>query len=130
MDGCWYWTAARYASGYGRFRLGSMHDGTRRVATAHRLAYETMVGAVPAGLELDHLCRNRACVNPAHLEPVTRRENLLRGATIPAGNAAKTHCPKGHAYDARNTRTTKDGSRVCRRCVVRHVTERRERRGR
>jgi hypothetical protein len=75
-DGCWEWTSTRMSAGYGQ-----MWDGTRgRTQGAHRLFYEAFIGPIPEGLELDHLCRNRACVRPDHLEPVTRRENLLRGA--------------------------------------------------
>lgn len=106
-DGCWAWTAALTADGYGRF----WHDG--QVVRAHRYAYEQLVASIPDGLVLDHGCRNRACVNPSHLEPVTVVENTRR-AVWP--NALKTHCPAGHAYDALNTRVTTDGRRHCRRC--------------
>lgn len=72
LVGCWVWTAASNGRGYGRIWV----DG--RPHPAHRVAYEIHVGPIPAGMEIDHLCRNRGCVNPAHLEPVTRRENLRR----------------------------------------------------
>ena len=75
--GCWLWSGAT-TTGYGRFHLAMGLP----LVVAHRFAYETLVGPVPAGLDLDHLCRVRRCVNPAHLEPVTRRENLMRGDTI------------------------------------------------
>lgn len=75
-DSCWLWTASVNQLGYGRFRV----DNTTRV-TAHRYAYETLVGPIPDGQELDHLCRVRSCVNPAHLEPVSHRENVLRGTS-------------------------------------------------
>ena len=70
---CWEWTAARKANGYGSFAIGAGH------VYPHRFAYTMLVGPIPAGLDLDHPCRNRGCANPAHLEPVTRRTNVLRG---------------------------------------------------
>lgn len=72
-SGCWVWTAARTSKGYGQFRIGP------RPVRAHRYAYTLLVGPIPDGLQLDHLCRNRLCVNPGHLEPVTNWENTLRG---------------------------------------------------
>lgn len=115
-DECWLWTAcitkpSKYGSGgYGLFYMGK--DAKPRLATAHRVAYEWLVGPIPAGLQLDHLCRVRHCVNPAHLEPVTARVNLLRGETRAAANAVKTHCPQGHEYDGFNI----NGARICHRC--------------
>lgn len=97
---CWLWMGGLNTGGYGRFTL----DGRRQ--RAHRVAYALLVAPVPSGLELDHLCRVRHCVNPDHLEPVTRRENLLRGAgPAQAGyrQKRKTHCPQGHPYDESNT---------------------------
>lgn len=106
---CWIYTGAN-AGGYGRFYFGD------RVVPAHRYAYELLVGPIPEGLQLDHLCRDRACCNPDHLEPVTQRENLRRGIG-PAGlNARKTKCPKGHPYDEANTYTHSAGWRQCRAC--------------
>jgi hypothetical protein len=75
------------------------------------------MGAVPEGLELDHLCRVRGCVNPKHLEPVTHRENLMRGESWSAVNARKTHCPEGHPYDETNTYIDGKGRRRCRECA-------------
>lgn len=85
---------------------------------AHRVAYEQARGPIPEGLELDHLCRNRACVNPDHLEPVTHRENLLRADTFAARHAAQTHCVNGHEFTPDNTyiRTRPEGGRECRAC--------------
>lgn len=100
-NGCIEWTAA-LNEGYGVLRI--FRDGAWRVGLAHRLAYEHYVGPIPEGLELDHLCRNRKCCNHNHLEPVTRRENLLRGDTLPASQVRRTHCPKGHEYTQINTR--------------------------
>jgi len=77
--GCWLWTASTNKNGYGQFRFGSQVDGTRTMVLAHRWAYEHLVGPIPEGLQLDHLCRAPWCVNPEHLEPVTSRENTVRG---------------------------------------------------
>lgn len=94
LSGCWEWTGS-ISGGYGRFRPGA----SRPTASAHRWAYEQFVGPVPAGLDLDHLCRNPRCVNPMHLEPVTRRENLRRSPFSPGH---RTHCPQGHPYEGGN----------------------------
>jgi hypothetical protein len=123
-SGCWEWTGSRMA-GYGQF--GTRTAGCRRGLTtaAHRIAYELVVGQVRDGLELDHVCRNRACCNPAHLEPVTHRENVLRGVSPMALNARKEACPRGHAYAPANTYVTKAGKRQCRAC---HADRQRARR--
>lgn len=119
-DGCWLWSAARTADGYGNIKV----DGKAR--RAHRLAYELSVGEIPAGLDLDHLCRNRSCVNPDHLEPVTRRENVLRGDGLAALRAKQTHCKSGHEFTPENTYTG-SGGRSCRRCQVAAVSRYRSR---
>lgn len=103
-DGCWEWTSSKHAGGYGHHYIG------RGQVKAHRYAYELLIGPIPEGLHLDHLCRNRACVNPAHLEPVTNAENSRRGAL------ERVACPKGHPYDEHNTMRTKQGDRACREC--------------
>lgn len=113
--GCWEWRAGK-THGYGITSLGRDSRG------AHRIAYELVVGLLPDGLTLDHLCRNRGCVNPAHLEPVTNRENVLRGVGIPAEFAKRTHCSKGHPFTADNLMPPKPyrHGRHCRICYQAH----------
>ena len=106
-DGCWVWMG-RLNKGYGKVGYSRL--------TAHGTAYGWMRGEVPKGLQLDHLCRNRSCVNPDHLEPVTCRENVLRGVGFAAQNKQKTHCPSGHQYNAENTKYCRRGKRYCREC--------------
>lgn len=108
-EDCWHWIAGISTTGYGHFWLNG------RTVVAHRYAYEVCVGPIPDGLVLDHLCRNRACVRPEHLEPVTQRDNTIRGLTQPAFNAQKDQCPAGHPYSGDNLRVT-NGRRVCRAC--------------
>lgn len=111
--GCWLWTRLCDRAGYGLFRW------RRRMVSTHRLAYLTLVGEHASGLVLDHLCRVRCCCNPAHLEPVTQRENNRRGdvrAALVARGAARTHCPQGHAFTEENTYRPSGHGRVCRRC--------------
>lgn len=104
--GCWMWSACTCDGGYSRFDF----DGSLRLG--HRFAYQVLVGDVPDGLQLDHLCRTRNCVNPEHLEPVTGRVNILRGVSFAAKNAIKTHCKKGHPFDDDNVYLWR-GSRYC-----------------
>lgn len=111
---CWEWTGHRNADGYGRTNVRN-GDGTHRKVLVHRATYEALHGPIPPGLTIDHLCRNRACCNPAHLEAVTHRVNIMRGQGVAARNAAKTHCPHGHEYDEANT-SHRGGQRVCRTC--------------
>lgn len=115
-DGCWKWLGnMNLGLGYGMVQ----HPQRRRNVPAHRWAYELFVGPIPDGLHVDHLCRNRRCVNPLHLEAVTQRENTLRGMGIAAINARKTHCPKGHEYTPENTylQGPLKRNRVCKTCV-------------
>ncbi|MFH0980290.1 MAG: HNH endonuclease signature motif containing protein [Planctomycetota bacterium] len=105
---CWRWTGAS-REGYGVVKV----DGETR--QAHRVVWQLLVGPIREGLQMDHLCRNRRCVNPDHLEVVTQRQNLLRGAGAPGKNSRKTCCPHGHVYDVDNTYTT-GRRRYCRAC--------------
>lgn len=111
-EGCWAWLGARTAAGYGRF-WAKPH-----FIAAHRMSYILGVGPIADGMQLDHLCRNPNCVNPAHLEPVTPRVNVLRAASGAGDRAARTHCPAGHPYDAANTYLAKSNQRHCRECQL------------
>lgn len=116
-DECWDWPGNVNANdGYGRTSQ-RLPDGTWRIVLAHRYAYETAVGPIPDGLSLDHLCRNRRCINPKHLEPVTRGENVLRGESGPAKNARKESCKRGHPLSGANLYVyEKNGDRHCKEC--------------
>lgn len=122
-DGCWIWTASTCGAGYGQFWL----DG--RYHRAHRVSYEMFVGPIPEGLVIDHLCRQPLCVNPAHLEPVTRRENTVdRGVSNAAHrNARKTQCDHGHDLTGDNLVMRPGGRavafRACRQCELRRYEE-------
>ena len=109
VNNCWEWQGGIKMDGYGSFYWN------KKQYPSHRIAYQILRGNVPEGLELGHLCRNRKCCNPEHLEPVTHHQNLMRGNTIIAINSRKTHCPQGHPYNGDNL-IIKHGSRVCRIC--------------
>ncbi len=106
---CWLWTGA-LAGGSGQFWAGG------KLVQAHRWAYEQANGPIPEGLTLDHLCRNRACVEVTHLEPVTNRVNILRGIGATALNARKARCKRGHRFTPENIYTRENGGRNCRQC--------------
>lgn len=114
-DECWAWLGSKTDRGYGL--LGFFVDGARTTQRAHRVSYELNVGPIPEGLTIDHLCRNTSCVNPAHLEAVTMRENILRGTSFSAVNAAKTRCIHGHDLTPENVYTRPNGCRQCRECA-------------
>lgn len=112
---CWTWQGSTKPQGYGN--IGLLVNGVKATHRVHRVSYETFVGPIPEGLTLDHLCRNRACINPGHLEAVSLRENILRGLTLAAAQIQQTHCKKGHPLSGDNLRTYK-GHRHCRVCAA------------
>lgn len=109
-SGCWRWTANTLPNGYGRFWL----NGEKRYA--HRAAYEMFVGPIPPGLQVDHLCRSRRCVNPAHLEAVSQRVNILRGESPYARRKRQDSCLRGHPFTEANTYVKPNGTRRCKEC--------------
>src|SRR5262245_49750392 len=104
---CWEWIRAKLPSGHARMDQNKM---------AYRVLYERFVGPIPPGMDMDHLCRNPWCVNPIHVEPVTHKENCLRGISPPAMNAKKTHCPRGHELTGSNLLKRRKVGRDCRKC--------------
>lgn len=109
-DGCWVWGGPPNNGGYGTASVNGKNG------MAHRHAYELTIGPIPLGKTLDHLCRNRMCINPDHLEPVDLRTNILRGTGFSAQKAAQTNCIRGHPLSGDNLYTKPNGSRNCRAC--------------
>lgn len=122
VTGCWAWTQRLDKDGYGaQFKVGSHTDGSRRNIRPHRFSYEQLIGPIPEGLVIDHTCRNRACQNPLHMEPVTHAVNTKRGM-----RATATHCKRGHEFSGDNVRRTDLGGRVrrvCRTCFREYQAE-------
>lgn len=118
-DSCWLWHGSCGLNGYGM--ITQTRDGVTKRWMVHRLAYELVRGVIPEGLELDHLCRTVNCVNPAHLEPVTHQENCLRGVSLAAENAQKTHCKRGHEFTPENTYIQMYRGRPRRKCRACHA---------
>lgn len=116
LDGdCWRWPGAKDRDGYGWIKI------KKKMVYVHRASYETFIGKIPSGAILDHVrargCQHRDCFNPLHLEPVSNKENIMRGDTLAAANTKKTRCPSGHPYNKENTYRHSDGRRVCRTCA-------------
>ena len=110
FSGCWIWLGSIAKNGYGK--IGAK--------LAHRVSFIKKHGGIPEGLQIDHLCRTRCCVNPDHLEAVTQKENILRSNSWSAKNAKKTHCDNGHEYTESNTITRVNGWRLCGICDAEH----------
>lgn len=135
-DDCWPWTARIEWDGYGRFGVIRGVRGSPINMRAHRVAYALVIGPIPPGAKLDHVCHNadaacpggpscqhRRCCNPGHLEPVTSRVNVLRGRGVTAINAARTECVDGHPFSVENTYMTPNGRRMCKQCQRRREAE-------
>ena len=107
---CWEWLGCKNKNGYGMFGMN------KEITGAYRASYELFIGKIPKGMTIDHICRNRSCVNPVHLKVMTLKENILRGTSFSAINARKTHCIRGHEFTKENTNIMTNGSRQCRTC--------------
>jgi hypothetical protein len=112
--GHWEWTGGKAGAGYALFFIRKTPKQTN--IYAHRFSYLLHYGKVPKGLEINHRCDLRSCVSPFHIQAITHQQNMLLGNTIAARNASRTHCPRGHPYDEKNTRYSKNGWRMCREC--------------
>lgn len=110
-SGCCEWQAYKKDTGYGLVRVGG------RTMQAHRASYECLVGPIPSGMEIDHLCRNRSCINPRHLEPVTKRENQMRGMAPGILIYKSGKCAAGHQMSGSNLYISPNGKRGCRQCM-------------
>ena len=108
--GCWIPTQKPLASGYVLFTFD------QKKIYAHRWMYQQMIGSIPGGMQIDHLCRNRPCINPEHLEVVDNFENMMRGNNFAAKQARQTHCKNGHEFTPENTGLSRDGERSCLTC--------------
>ena len=132
--GCWIWMSSRSGGGYGTTvmsakTIGDYTPSKRLRLYVHRWNYEYFIADIPEGLQLDHLCRVRECVNPYHLEPVTRSENIKRGVGVGSQWSSRTHCSAGHEYTPENTaRDRRDNARVCRACRREYARRKRMRR--
>ncbi|MFF9262020.1 MULTISPECIES: HNH endonuclease signature motif containing protein [Streptomyces] len=118
LDPCHVWTGSLDQDGYARFWL----NGRNR--RAYHVAYEQAHGPIPAGHDVDHHCRNRACVRGSHLRALTHRDNVLASGNVAAYRAAQTHCINRHPFDEANTRRRKNGTRACRACERARATKR------
>lgn len=109
-ESCWLWKGFIDRNGYGKF------GSTSAMSWAHRASYMLLVGPIPKGLTIDHLCKVKNCVNPLHLRVVTIKENILCSDGVTAKNSVKTHCVNGHELTEENTYIRKEGWRHCRKC--------------
>lgn len=126
---CWLYAGGKSPKGYGHVTLHFIEDGKqkRKSVYAHRVMYESEVGLIPTDMEIDHLCNIPACINPAHLEVVTGRENLMRGNSFSSINARKTHCKRGHEFTPENTAIVTKGKYTMRNCIAcRRILNRRK----
>ena len=122
-SGCLLWLGSCNEDGYGSIRIGGKRGRMLRV---HRVAFEHFIGPIPSGMEIDHKCRVRCCVNPDHLEPVTHQENCCRAAaagTYGTNNKRKTHCPRGHPYEGDNLYLAPNGNRQCVTCRAQYMRQ-------